>query len=422
MEQEQISSKEKVLTGKKPKLLARRNKLILVATCLIFSMASQLSAFAYVNHLLAEDPLVNEKNTTKVVNRQLTLEDNPTNPQLLSISADKSLLALQDNNILKIYNLKDGKLLSQKVFSKDSLVALQWLPDRNRLIYASIHAGIVPQKPKVVYEPETRQEDPNARGRAKDRARDRERAGEVRPDTPIIGKGFQLSLFSMDVTQGKTAADGREELIKTLNQKGETPEAVSLNFSTYSNELYVNWQQKTKSYLVLIDIMKEARDIKLPSGILNRLTVIPKSGDLWAEVETDNGIEIYKYLKKRWRHQRELDGYRLLGAANNGNPTLAVDLQNSTSEVDMMELDGTLKSTWAFPEPVKLDNLQMLETGSLLKVDVEGQKTAIYPPDSKLATTLFPTAAYDALAQDGKLLLSLDKTTGRVNVWEEVSG
>ncbi|MHB8983986.1 MAG: hypothetical protein ACYC4E_01350 [Carboxydocellales bacterium] len=388
----------------------------------------QMSILGYMEWILAKENsnLANEAHPLRVVDRTLNLSEYLEVPELMSVSPDKSLLALRDSNQLKIYDLITGQLITQKDFSREHLVALRWLPDRNRLIYALISEGSTIE---VNLQPKPMNEDPLTN--LTEDPHDRESSEDYRsPKTVLLG-GYQISLYSLDpVSPSKYEvnptlnAENKENRIQVLNQVGIAPRSrsLSLYFSTYSNLLYIRWVQNNMDYLAMVDIMKRVKDFRLPSGRLTNLAVVPKTGEVWAEVSTHNGYYLYTYHKGAWKHHKELEGYRLLGAAENGQLALAIDQQDWVSEVDLQEKDGNLHTAWVFQEPVKLENLRFLDTGNLLLMNPVSEKTSIFLPNNKGATVypIYPTEYLYSFSPDGKMLVNWDVNSRQLKIYQEV--
>ena len=383
---------------------------------LVLIVLVQMSILGYMEWILAKENsnLANETHPLRVVERTLNLSQNVEVPELMSVSPDKSLLALRDSNQLKIYDLITGQLITQKDFSREHLVALRWLPDRNRLIYALISEGSTIE---VNLQPKPMNEDPLTN--LTEDPHDRESSGDYRSPKTVLRGGYQISLYSLDPTLN---AENKENRIQVLNQIGIAPRSLSLYFSTYSNLLYIRWVQNNMDYLAMVDIMKRVKDFRLPSGRLTNLAVVPKTGEVWAEVSTHNGYYLYTYHKGAWKHHKELEGYRLLGAAENGQLALAIDQQDWVSEVDLQEKDGNLHTAWAFQEPVKLENLRFLDTGNLLLMNPVSEKTSIFLPNNKGATVypIYPTEYLYSFSPDGKMLVNWDINSRQLKIYQEV--
>lgn len=377
-----------------------------------FALAAvlQLAGLAYANWMLTSEsdgPTVNDQHLTEVVDRDLRLADNLQNPELMAISPDKTLLALRDNGQLKIFSLADGALVHEKSFDNEDLITLQWLPDRNRLIY-----GVV----RKVSEEETIIEEPPAWEQPED-PHSKEPLTGYRTKT-VVKNGYKLSLYSYDAA---SRTGNAAELIKTLAQNGGMPNRVDLLFSTYSNLLYVRCSgAKAEHYLGVVDIMKRVKDLRLPPGDLTNLAVAPQTGDLWAESETQNGYNIYNYRQGHWKLAKDLDGYRLLGISADDRLALALDQQDWVSEVALRDKNGNLTPAWAFNTPVKASQLHILPNGSLLRIDPENSKTSVYPTGNQ-GTTVYQTASTGAVATDGKMLAAWNSASGSLRIYQEVT-
>ncbi|HWI55464.1 MAG TPA: hypothetical protein VNT57_07210 [Desulfobacteria bacterium] len=343
--------------------------------------------------------------TTEVLERRIVLQPPLSLPGLMSVSPDHLRLAAADTNEIKIYNLKDGALISEYPISGKSVGSMQWLPDRNRLIFALIDTKLTT---KVIKSPQ-----PKRKSNVFDEAYSTDSYRE--PDQSLItSQRFEIALYGWEGTMGASP-----ELIQTLRQEGLPPQKVDLSVSTYTNLLFVQWNQAKKDNLVQVDIMNRIKDIPLPRGALTKVVVSPRSGSLWVEITEDNFPSIYLYQKGRWKLQTYLDGYNLLGATPDDSLAVATDQNGFAKEVDLVDEKGNFKPGWSFTDPIHLQMVKILKDGRLLLID----NGRVIVHSAKLGEgTLFNTEIADSYSPDGKMVVSWIESTNELQILEEVQG
>ncbi len=385
----------------KPK--RRRMRLILF---LLLSILVQMAVFFGADRVLQTKDRLDlvPDNVTEIQARNLKLSPSPDTPKLMAISANRSQLAVVDDQALKIFDLKNGQELNSYELGESVPGAIMWLPDRNRLIFAVMNSKITS---KVVEEPVYDS------GTVKDETYSTD---TYRPEVnyrTITKEGFEVSLYSLDTEQGS-----EPELIKTFWQNGEMPQQLDINLSTYTNLLYIHWVQDKRDYLVQIDIMKRIKDIDLPRGKMERLVVCPQSGDLYVDMMVDNSPAIYKYTKGRWRLQKYLDGYRLIGVTPDDQLAVAVDQAGQVGDVSLVNAKEELKPAWAFATPIPLKDVKILGDGRLIYFE---QGRVIIHKAQTGEGTVFTTGQVDAYSADGKIVVNWHDSTGQLQVYEEVT-
>ncbi|HWJ02601.1 MAG TPA: hypothetical protein VNU93_02905, partial [Verrucomicrobiae bacterium] len=235
------------------------------------------------------------------------------------------------------------------------------------------------------------------------------------PDQSVVtSQRFEVALYGLEGTQGASP-----ELIQTLRQEGAPPQKVELSLSTYTNLLFVNWNQANKDNLVQIDIMNRIKDIPLPRGILTKVVVSPRDGNLWVEMDDENFPSIYLYEKDRWKLQPYLDGYNLLGAMPDDSLAIATDQNGFAKEVELVDKKGEFKPGWTFTDPIQLRLVKILKDGRLLLVN----NGRVIVHSAKLGEgTLFNTEIADTYSPDGKMVVSWIESTNELLILEEVEG
>lgn len=304
---------------------------------------------------------------TEVSQHQITLTPPPDSSGTMTVSADLTLLALADTNRLRIYKLADGKEANSFSLQGGTLGAVQWLPDRSRLIYALMNN--------------------------------------------ITAGNFSISLYSFDSEPG-----AKPQLIRTLHEYGKMPQKVTLKLSTYTNDLYIYWTDNTQNHLVQINIMKQIKDIRL-LGNVTGLFVSPQNGDLWVELTVDNSPEIFKYGEGHWKQQKYLDGYKLLGVTPDDRLVVALDQQGLAKEFDLVDEKENFKPAWVLSSPLALDRVSIISDGSLAYYD---SNRIIIHSMLQGTGTVFNISGIDGSSSDMRILVKWQGHSDQLNILEEV--
>lgn len=383
----------------KPKKLPR------ILAFILISLVIQLSFFYGLNNFFHQlsGTDIEPKIVTEVHERNLSLSPAPFSPEKMAISPDRSRLALSDTEHLRIYDLKSGAELLYYPLSGRTLGSMQWLPDRNRLLFTLLDTK---QVSEVIKPPENQH-----KSKVMDEvySSDSYRDPETRTTTK---EGFEIAVFSLEGTTGASP-----ELVQTLRETGPMPEVVDVNVSTYTNLLFVHWKQLNRDHLAQIDIMNRIKDYRLPKGKLTKLVVTPRSGTLWAELSNDNTPEIYMYQKGRWKLQTYLDGYSLLGVTPDDQLVVAAELDNQTKEVFLVNENGDFKSGWTFTDPILIEKVSVLNDGRLLYLDDD---RVVIHTLKRGEGTLFNAGKVDGYSPDGKMVVSWQPDDNQLKIFEEV--
>lgn len=341
---------------------------------------------------------------TRVEDRNLVLEPPLALPGLMTVSPDKSRLAVADEGQLRVYDLKTGTQILKYSLSDQTIGAMEWLPDRNRLIFAMIDVKLITQPIK----PPVRQKKYNVFDETY--STDTYRPPEQQPQ--VTSERFQIAIYGLEGTKGASP-----ELIQTLKQSGPAPKKVNISLSTYTNLLFLDWAQPERDFIVQIDIMNRIKDFRLPKGRLSKLVVSPRNGNLWVEMLEENSSAIYLYQKGRWRLQTDLDGYRLLGVTPDEHLAVALDQADLTREVELVDEKGNFKQGWGFKDPLKMANIKILKDGRLMYLDED----RVIVHSTKVGEgTLFDAQKVDCYSTDGKMVLSWRYDINKLNVFEEI--
>lgn len=380
----------------------KQNKYKTLGIYVLISLVVQMSALWGADAFLKEDSEIDLEPTKEITVKEaeIALNPAPNDPGMMAISSDSSRVALVDGERIRIYDLNNGKELNSFDLDGAEPAALEWLPDRNRLIFAVVDEKVIKETVKSPYKP-------NA-GTVKDETY----STDTYRDETITKEGFQLDIYSVEESQGPEPV-----LIKSLKESGSIPDKVKLNMSTYTNLLYINWERDKKAHLAQVDIMQRIKDFTLPRGELSKLVISQKDGTLWAETMEDNSASIYKYEKSRWRLQQQLDGYRLLGITPDDELAVAPDQNGEAKEVLLANSEGDLKPRWAFTKPLSVANVTILSDGRLLYLDED----RIVVHSQQLGEgTVYKISSQASFSADGKAVALWQPGKNSIKVLREV--
>lgn len=230
-----------------------------------------------------------------------------TNLENLQISYGKDYLAYDENGVLKVFNLKQKKVVFEKAPNSNGqydggVIYYQWLPDRDTLVYfytrqnpnptttmivpietepteqgPSNGASPIPTTPDAV-------EDPNHASQPSDvqvkpKPTQPKTRTEIRYNNPQITEIFTLELPPSD-EEGTSPDDRYNRSIDSFPAGGKIKQMV---VSTFTNLLYLAIEDKDKFQLMEIDIMKNVRALNRAGEILTQMAASDKFGTLYAK-------------------------------------------------------------------------------------------------------------------------------------------
>ncbi|MHB9093733.1 MAG: hypothetical protein ACYC21_03605 [Eubacteriales bacterium] len=386
-----------------PQLKTRKRRRMLAF--LFLSILAQLILFYGAEKFLERNNGIDVEPPvkTEVRQRKINLAPLPDSPGTMAVSADHTMLAMTDIEKLRIYNLTNGQEVNSISLHGNTVGALQWLPDRNRLIYGLMNNQVTT---RVVSQPIQQ-----VTG-VKDETYSTETYRQPFDYRTVTEENFKITLYSIDDQEGAVP-----EEIQKLQQPGQMPQKIELSLSTYTNLLYVYWTEQGKNYLVQVDIMKRIKDIPLLGGKLTRLVVSPRNGNMWAELTEDNLAYIYNYHRGHWKLQKHLDGYRLLGVTPDDQLAVALDQEGQAKEVFLVDNKGDFKPGWVFSSPIRLDKVNILSDGRLIYFD--NNRVIIHTPQLGKGT-VFNISKVDGYSPDMRMLVSWQQESNQLNIMEEV--
>ncbi len=254
----------------------------MITSWIIVSLMFQFTFYYYLNSKV-EAIMVPQINP--VVVEDLEIEIPGTNIDNLQISFGKDYLAYMEEDQLKVFNVKQEKVVFEKKPQgnnkyDEGVIYYQWLPDRDTLVY--FYAQHNPNPTTTVVVPiETNEElseqgdlteDPNQQKPSKPKTRT-----EVRYNNPQITGIYTLELPPSDEEQ--TLPDDRyNRSIDSFPAGGKIRQMV---VSTFTNLIYLAIENNKSHQLMEIDIMKNVRSLNRSGEKILQMAASDKFGQLY---------------------------------------------------------------------------------------------------------------------------------------------
>lgn len=225
----------------------------------------------------------------------------------IKVSYAKDYVAYMENGTLKVFNLKQNKVVFQKApLSNDKglgVLMYQWLPDRNMLLYFYAKKNPHSVTYRTVYSPKRtiqvpaptsgstqlipKTEDPNQKiAREVPQTVTKEISGaphlEKQYGNPQITELYSLDLPNSDET---TAPDDRFN--QTINSFPAGGKIENLVVSTSTNLMYLTVKGVSKELLLEIDVMKNVRTLSRSGETIDNMAASDRYGTLF--LDSDEG-------------------------------------------------------------------------------------------------------------------------------------
>ncbi|MDA8442437.1 MAG: hypothetical protein M0Z55_08680 [Peptococcaceae bacterium] len=293
-------------------------KLILIRTLIIWFLISVFLQVGFLfilnSHLKSNVQAATLKKTTPVI-VQTVVNLPETGLSDLQASFDKHYMAYTDNQGLKVYDVKGKKqIFAVASPANGQILHYKWLPDRNILLYVvekpnpySRPAAIPKYATETVAKTPT--EDPNQKP-ITSTTTVRKLVGYTQPYyNPQL-----TQLYSVDFGEGYDTANAAP------TQRYESdidipPGGViqGMEFSTFTNLIYMPVQTKYGDILYEIDVMRVITELQRPGEKIGNISASDTLGTLYVQSQLD-GINQIITVKRHVRKQL-LSGsqYMLLG-------------------------------------------------------------------------------------------------------------
>jgi hypothetical protein len=287
-----------------------------IISWILVSLMLQFSFYFFLNQQVEK---VMAPSIGPIVVQNLEAEILGTNLENLQISHAKDYLAYKENGVLKVFNLKQNKVVFEKKPKPDSLKDMgvlyyQWLPDRNTLVYffgrknpnptTTVVVPVtpatqkpaqestkpsVPQVPDQVEDPNQKQpkiqnsQTPNNQDQKSTTPTTEvikpETRTEIRYNNPQITELFTLELPPSD--EEGTAPDDRYN--RSIDSFPAGGEITQMAVSTFTNLMYLTIKSGANLQLMEIDIMKNVRTLNRSGEVISQMTASDKFGTLYVK-------------------------------------------------------------------------------------------------------------------------------------------
>ncbi|CAA7601867.1 Quinoprotein alcohol dehydrogenase-like domain [Acididesulfobacillus acetoxydans] len=419
----------------------------------VISLILQFSAYAFVNKkvqaVLAPRPV------KPPITETLTADIPGTHLQDIQLSYAKDYVAYKENGVLKVYNLKLKKVVFEKPPAAGSgknmgVLAYEWLPDRNTLIYFYARKNPHPVTYTVIQPPsqpaqpspeapvkepsptaqassgkagrtlpkteDLNQQSKNSEAKAKSVTPKTHTANQAAPPAPkpIVKKHYNPQLTDVytltlpESTDKTTEPDDRFN--ETLDSKWFPAggQIMQMDFSTFTNLIYVLIKDGSTNVLLRIDVMKELQHLNEPGENISNMTVSGRYGTLYIDTTVGGRKEIVA-LDAVHGWQRTLisrnpdyvllgdkSGILYIGDVKDGNIVKILTMTETGSEKTLPQLT----TEWTGTIPFRQARVQMgahneviiynagkayiVDKGRLKSVNLQGSDNYISPDGAEL--------------------------------------
>lgn len=271
-------------------------KILLVWT--VVSLVLQLGCYAALNQQVAK-VLNPDLPSTQTVVQTLNATIPDTGIENVQLSYEKDYLAYTVNDTLKVLNLKTSKVVFEKASpSADAnalgVLAYQWLPDRNTLIYFYGKKNPTPTTTTTVTVPvestssnsSTSQnfgsEDPNSK---KNNSQPKQ---ETRTKT-IYHNQRLVDLYTLTFPESDdpTPPEDRYNLTLEENLFPDGAKIKQMVISTFTNLIYLSLNSDNGMKLLEIDVMKDSYTLNKSGETIGNMVASDRHGTLYIESKTD---------------------------------------------------------------------------------------------------------------------------------------
>lgn len=426
----------------------RKNFRMIICWTLV-SLMLQIPAYYFLNRQIEKVMAPSEK---EAVVRTLKTNIPGTSFNNTQISYAKDYLAYEEDGVLKVYNLEQGKQVFSKAppsNDKDlGVLYFQWLPDRNTLIYFYARKNPNPVTTKVVPDtsqgasksskPEgsstsgtahtqstapTQAADPNASKTEDPNQAPKQASPGGSSSTPqqqrvvtIYNNPQITDLYTLELPDSDdtiTPPDDRfNESIDSFPAGGKITNMV---VSTFTNLIYLTIKSGTNLQLMEIDVMKNVRTLNRSGEVITKIVASDKFGTLYIESKTGKTKTI-QALDGTSRHnissdQNETilgnrDGILYLGKVQDDN---LVEIRSAAENSDSTNLD--FKTVWQGSIPFKDAKIVI---GVKDQIVINSGQTAYIIQSNGQQEQVELSGKENIISQDGAELIELtpnDKST-----------
>ncbi|WP_088188459.1 hypothetical protein [Desulfosporosinus sp. FKA] len=227
----------------------------------------------------------------------------------IKVSYAKDYIAYMENGTLKVFNLKQNKVVFKKAPPSNDkglgVLMYQWLPDRNMLLYFYARKNPHPVTYSTVYPakrtirvpaatsgsgsviPKT--EDPNQKVvRDVPKTVTKEITGAPRI-VKRYGNPQITELYSLDLPNSDETAAPDDRFNQTINSFPAGGKIENLVVSTSTNLMYLTVKGVSKELLLEIDVMKNVRTLSRSGETIDNMAASDRYGTLFLD-SNENGV------------------------------------------------------------------------------------------------------------------------------------
>jgi len=325
----------------------------------------------------------------------------------IQISYAKDYLAYSENGTLKVFNLKNKKVVFEKKSPSANdktlgVITYQWLPDRNTLLYfyaknnpnPVTYVTVKPSKTSLqtpIQTPtpvEQKTEDPNQKI-VKEVPKFVPK--EV-PVTPRIEKQYgnpqTTELYSLELPNSDETTAPDDSFKKTIDNFPAGGQIENLVFSTSTNLIYLTVKNKSTELLMVIDINKYVTNLNKSEETIDNMAASDRYGTLFIDSKVGTTRQVIalegtnRQIISKNTNDRILGiraGKVYIGEVEN-NELLKI---KTTTDLAKLTNNPSLKTEWEGSIP--FDNNMRMLIGAKGQMIVYNHQTAYIVTAGKLA-------------------------------------
>lgn len=274
-----------------------KKKLRTLMVWILVSLLLQFGAYTLLNNQVAK--VLGPAEASGPITESLEATIPGTEFENVQVSYAKDYLAYTEDDTLKIFNLKQQKIVfEKKPPANDKALGVlnyQWLPDRDTLVYfyakknpnpvTYVTVPVESTTPATTTPPKTNVpanlEDPNQKT---DKQVQTEKPKDTTPKTKTIPKYgnpqiTELYTLELPASDESTAPDDRFN--QTINEFPAGGKIDELVFSTSTNLIYLTVKNGTTEQLMEIDVMKNVRTLNKTGETIDKMAASDRYGTLF---------------------------------------------------------------------------------------------------------------------------------------------
>lgn len=394
-----------------------KNKIRMLATWTVIGLLIQFGAYSFLEYKITQvmSPPKPEAITTK-----LEADIPGTNLQNVQVSYAKDYLAYIENGALKVYNMEQGRIVFEKGPVPGSnknmgILNYQWLPDRNTLIYFYAQKNPNPVTTEVIKPIQKSPTVAASENPVKESGEESHTSNE-----PQVVKKYnpQLTeLYTLELPDSKELTSPDDRLNRAIDSFPENGKITQMEFSTYTNLIYLTVDTEKSTRLLEIDVMQNVRILNQPGERIYNIAVSDRHGTLYLDSKL-NGEKKISALNS-WKRDMvfkdpgytvlgDRDGVLYLGEIKNNKLTKVIAAEDRVDSKEKLEF----KTVWEGSVPV--DDSQII-VGADKQVIVYGDK-AVYVIKDGRAEQPELDGDLNLVSQDGAELIGLSPNGSATHV------